>query len=130
MVYSRARSALATSGTKAPRLLLQTAEQDARRLERERTPQSKPQACLIRAGLAMHLKNKQAAIAHLQDAANGFAQSSMNLYLAATRRRLGSLLGGSEGRELTDSAAAWMASQGIQDQRRMTAVLVPGFPEQ
>jgi hypothetical protein len=128
MLYSRARSALASAATRPASSLLKTAEQDAGQLEREGVPQTQPQAGLIRAGLAMLRKDKQAALAHLRNAADGFAQASMHYYLAATRRRLGSLLGAAQGRELTNAATAWMASNGIQDHERMTAVLIPGFP--
>jgi hypothetical protein len=53
----------------------------------------------------------------------------MRLYAAAARRRLGQLLGGDEGRGMIVQADVWMTGQGIKNPARMTAMLVPGFPD-
>jgi len=52
----------------------------------------------------------------------------MFLYAAATRRRLGGLVGGDEGGRLVEQADAWMTEQGIYNPTRMTALYAPGFP--
>jgi hypothetical protein len=49
------------------------------------------------------------------------------LFAAASRRQLGRLLGGDEGRALIDRADAWMSSQSIRRPDRMAACLAPGF---
>jgi hypothetical protein len=53
----------------------------------------------------------------------------MRLYAAAARRRLGRLIGGDAGKALLVEADTWMASQGIKNPARMTAMLAPGFPD-
>jgi eukaryotic-like serine/threonine-protein kinase len=59
--------------------------------------------------------------------AEGFEAIGMELFAAATRRQLGRLLGGAEGRTPIARADAWMASQAIRRPDRMTACLAPGF---
>ena len=62
-------------------------------------------------------------------AAEGFEACGMELFAAATRRQLGRLLGGDEGRTLIARADTWMAGQAIRRPDRMTACLAPGFEE-
>ena len=49
----------------------------------------------------------------------------MNLYAAASRRRLGEILGGDEGRAQVERADSWMRQQGIQNPARMADVFAP-----
>ncbi|MHC5544784.1 hypothetical protein ACYOEI_41655, partial [Singulisphaera rosea] len=51
----------------------------------------------------------------------------MALYAAATRRQLGMILGGDEGRSLISEADAWMTRQGVVNPARMAAMYSPGF---
>src|SRR5262249_49791361 len=62
----------------------------------------------------------------LRRAAEGLASADMALYGAAARYRLGRLLGGDEGRALTDGADAWMRAEGIVRPDRMVDMLAPG----
>jgi eukaryotic-like serine/threonine-protein kinase len=56
----------------------------------------------------------------------GDTDTDMALYAAATRRRRGQLIGGTEGRTLIETADTWMARQNIRNRERMTAMLAPG----
>jgi hypothetical protein len=51
----------------------------------------------------------------------------MHMHTAAAARRLGTLIGGNEGRDLVGEGDAWAASQKVRDFGRMTAVLAPGW---
>jgi hypothetical protein len=51
----------------------------------------------------------------------------MALMVAAVERRLGVLLGGSEGRALVSGADAFMARQAILEPARFGALFTPGF---
>jgi hypothetical protein len=128
--HFRARSALALAAS-APNATphLATAARDARQLERESVPWAAAFARLIRAGAAACRGDAASAAAGLAQAAVALDALDMALYAAAARRRLGRLHGGDEGRALVASADAWMASQHIANPARMTALLVPGFPD-
>src|SRR5206468_3090984 len=116
LVQLRARSALAAAAVASDRKqLLETAERDSRRLERENAHWSKPHADLIRAAVIASRGDKEAALSLLQESAHGFDSVDMALYAAAARYRQGQLLGGTEGSELIDAARSWMANQKIQN---------------
>ena len=53
----------------------------------------------------------------------------MAIHAAATRHRLGELLGGEEGREMVDAARAVMLAQRIKSPDRVAAMLLPGFAD-
>jgi serine/threonine protein kinase len=128
--YFRARSALAVAaGASNAGPLLAIAARDARQLERERVPWGTALARLIQACVAACRRDAAGAAAGLAGAAAALDALDMALYAAAARRRLGRLRGGDEGRALVVGADAWMASQQIGNPARMTALLVPGFPD-
>src|SRR2546427_7130649 len=52
-----------------------------------------------RAAVAMGRVDAAAAARHLREALTGFERGQMQLFAAATRRRLGELVGGDEGRD-------------------------------
>ncbi len=122
----RARCALAAAlGVSDRGALLRAALRDARRLDREGMPWSKALACPIKAGIA-------AARGEISRAASLFAQAvtelegvDMNLYAAASRRRLGEILGGDDGRTQVQRADSWMRQQTIQNPARMADVYAP-----
>ncbi|MBV8611197.1 MAG: hypothetical protein JO034_27530 [Singulisphaera sp.] len=110
-----------------PKRLLRQAEDYALRLDRERFPGTDAHLRLIRAGAASVRGDIDRAVRCLTAAVEGFEASGLELFAAATRRQLGRLLGGSEGRSLIARADTWMAGQAIRSPERMTACLAPGF---
>ncbi len=122
----RARCALAAAfeGTD-PGPLLHAAERDARRLEREAMPWSRALACPIRAGVAAARGDRSRSATLFADAVIRLEAVDMNLYAAASRRRLGELLGGDEGRAHVERADSWMKQQTIRNPARMAEVFAP-----
>jgi eukaryotic-like serine/threonine-protein kinase len=130
MLPSHARSAIAAATAAAnPTPFLRAAERDARRLERENANWASAYARLIRAGLAAFGRDAVAARGLLGEAALAFDNVDMNLCAAATRRRLGILIGGEEGRGMVRRADDWMTAQTIKNPARMAATIAPGFPD-
>jgi hypothetical protein len=124
--HGLARGALAGATAMSNRdPLLRDAECSARRLEGVRMG-SAALAKLVRAGIAAVRGDAPRAVALLTEAAAGFDAADMRLHAAAARRRLGGLLGGTEGEALVAKADAWMAGQQIRNPARLTATLAPG----
>jgi hypothetical protein len=124
-----ARAALAAASTADSSACLGRAERHVRRLQREKTARSKALARLVGAGIAFARRDRNLAERLIRVAAEEFEGIQMKLYAAATRRRLGQLLGGDQGRGMIVQADVWMTGQGIKNPARMTAMLVPGFPD-
>ncbi len=114
-----------SSGTESD-ALVREAEGIARRIEREGVHWADAFAALVRASIAALRGNRAEAAGRLGFAISHFAMADMSLYAAASRRRLGSLLGGEKGRALADAADAWMRSQKIKNPAGFTRMLVPG----
>ena len=70
------------------------------------------------------------AAALLSEAMEGFELADMALYAAASRRRLGQMLGGERGAELIADADEWMTSQKIKNPALMTRMLAPGWDDE
>ena len=111
---------------RAPRLLDEAARL-AERMSRERSAWSEPFAPLIRAAIAVRRGDTAAAVTLLRGAAVAFEAADMRLYGAATRRRIGELVGGEEGSRLVADADEFMTGQRIVRPERIVAVLAPGF---
>jgi hypothetical protein len=125
----QAYSALAAAAAAhQPGPLLRAGEALARRLQREKTSWSGATALYVRGAAAALRGNRAGAQALLSEAVARFGAAGMQLHVAAVRRRLGELRGGTEGRTLVAEADAWMASQHIQNPERLAAVCAPGFP--
>jgi hypothetical protein len=119
----RARCALAAAACAvAPGPLLRAAERDARRLDREGMPWSRALAYPIRAGVAAARGDRSLAEALFAKAVSELEAVDMNLYAASSRRRLGEMLGGDEGRAQVEAADLWMTKQTIQNPARMADV--------
>jgi hypothetical protein len=124
-LFMRARLAITLAATGHNKLLASAAK-DARRLEAENAPWASAQASLARAGIASVRGNPAAALEHLASAESGFAEADMTHYLAATRWRRGTLLGGEAGEALRAEARAWLDEQGIRNPARLLDTLAPG----
>ena len=126
-MHLQARAALATSEGKERSRRLKVAEKMAKRIEREKAAWAVPFASLVRAGIANRKGDKELAGKLLSEAATAFKQQDMELYAAASRRRLGEMVGGDHGYQLLTETNAWMASQRIKNPDAMTRMLAPGF---
>jgi serine/threonine protein kinase/tetratricopeptide (TPR) repeat protein len=125
--YLRARAALATALTDGERDRLNFAERLAQKLEKENMSWAKPFALVVRAAVASQRGQKAEAATLLTAAGSSFEQGDMQLYAAATRRRLGELLNDERGQRMVAAADELMAAQRIKNPERMTRMLVPGF---
>ncbi|MFI5454983.1 MAG: hypothetical protein ACHRXM_05980 [Isosphaerales bacterium] len=122
----RARCALAAAfGAAQPGPLLRAAERDARWLHREGMAWSRALAYPIRAGVAAARGDRSRAASLFALAVTQLEAVDMNLYAGASRRRLGEILGGDEGRAQVERADSWMSRQGIQNPARMADVFAP-----
>jgi hypothetical protein len=126
-LYLRARAALALAAEGgARRALVESAERDARRIEREKAHWGAPVAHLIRACVAVIRGEPERGLTWLDMAEAGFDAADMALHAAVARSRRGGLIGGDEGRALIVSAHGWMAGQGVSNPARMSTMLAPG----
>jgi hypothetical protein len=122
----RARCALAAAAEAAdPGPLLRVAMRDAQRLDREGMAWASALAYPIKAGVAAARGDRSLAAALLAEAVKQLEAADMNLYAAASRRRLGEILGGDEGRAEVERADSWMKKQTIQNPARMADVFAP-----
>jgi serine/threonine protein kinase len=128
MLQLRAYCALAMA-TKVgdPDTFLGIAAADARRLRRERLPWTTALAEYVSGTCAAIRGDAAAARERLAAAVAAFDRVDAHLHAAATRRRLGHLIGGHDGRGLRDAADAWFRAQGIKVPERMVAAYAPGF---
>jgi hypothetical protein len=103
-----------------------TARADARALRGTRLPHAAGWAALIEAGLAQADGQNDRAIALLYSAIATLDRHQIAIYAAAARRRLGALLGGTEGKELLERGDAALRAQGVKDVEAMTELFAPG----
>jgi eukaryotic-like serine/threonine-protein kinase len=126
-LHLQARTALAVAKENSgPAPFLAIADQNARRIKREKTSYGDGWAELILAGVAASRGRVESAITHLSSAEKRFEDVDMALYAAAARRRRGELLEGDEGGALISSSHNWMRKQQIKNPARMADMLAPG----
>jgi serine/threonine protein kinase/tetratricopeptide (TPR) repeat protein len=131
-LHLQARTALATaafSNERRKNRLLKIAEKLARRIAKEKMPWSDPFVPVVRAAIASKRGDNGQAASLLSEAVEGFELAAMGLYAAATRRRLGQVLGDDRGRDLIAEADAWMTDQKIINPVFMTRMLAPGWDD-
>ena len=112
----RARGALAAAAEGIePARHLQRAARDADSLAGERAPWASALAHRLRAGIALQRGDDGAAVQWLRSALPALDEADMVIQSAAIRRRLGSLVGGDEGRDLIQRAESVMRARGVVD---------------
>lgn len=127
-MHLQARAALATAANPKDRAhRLSVAEKMAKRIAREKMEWANPFVSLIRAAIANREGRQAEAESLLSAAVAAFSGVGMNLYAAASKRRLGSAVGGERGEGLIKEADDWMLSQKIKNPEAMTRMLAPGF---
>ena len=98
-----------------------------RRMEKQKTPISTVNAAVLRPAILLQLGNKKEAIALLRKAISNAEEHDMILHLAASRRRLGELLGDEKGDKFIQEANAIFAQEKIANPDKMIEVFAPGF---
>jgi serine/threonine protein kinase/tetratricopeptide (TPR) repeat protein len=126
-LHLRARAALATATSTDKKYLLKLTANMARLIAKEKIAWGQPLASLVQAGIAQQEGKSAKAINLLSEALEHFDLADIDLYAAATRHRLGELVGGERGRQLIAEAETWMRKQEIKNPTAMTRMLAPGF---
>jgi hypothetical protein len=125
---SYARVALSDAAAAAdPRPALVEAERVAKRLFRSGRHYARAWAGLLRGGIAVLRGDRESAADALRMAAAIAEVEGLPGTAAAARRRLGEVLGGSEGDALRQAADAWFAESGVKNLPRFLGVIAPGF---
>ncbi|MBA2527601.1 MAG: protein kinase [Pyrinomonadaceae bacterium] len=127
-MHLQARAALATAaGSNDKKNRLRVADNMAQRIAKEKIAWALPFASLVRAGIAHQEGESSKVINLLSEAVENFDLADIDLYAAATRRRLGEIIGNERGRQLVAEANTWMSKQEIKNPAAMTRMLAPGF---
>ena len=124
---ARARAAIAAVEAGESVALLGVAERHARDLQREHATWSFPLAKLLGAALAKKRGEEKRGETLLREAIEGFDAIDMKLHAAVARRRLGTAFKVDDGPDVLRASEEWMASEGVKDPDRITAMLAPGF---
>jgi serine/threonine protein kinase len=119
--HLKGRSALAAAKGGGDRALIESAERDAKVIEKEHVAWALPLATSLRAGVASLRGQRDRAVELLERAERDFERAEMMLYAKAAALRRIALTGESS------SAEEWMRQQGVKNPQRLLDVLVPGF---
>ncbi len=122
--YSAIAAAQATPERRSA--LLEEARRIARRLEGERMPWPSATATLVAAGIANVEGDRPRTVAALRTAIARAEAIDMPFPAGAARYRLGALLEGPEGRELTQAAERTFEERGVRKVDRFAALWLPG----
>jgi hypothetical protein len=101
----------------------------ARKLEKEGAPLADAYAVVLRASASAVRGRMDEAKRGLEAALKACESARAKLQAAAVRRCLGKLVGGDEGRRLSESAEAWMGEEGIKRPARIAPLFCPGFKD-
>jgi tetratricopeptide (TPR) repeat protein len=117
----------ATARTASRIDLLRSAEADANALAHEGLAWPEASAAMLQGAIFAARGQAEEAKTRLEDAVARFTALGMDLHAAATRRRLGELVGGDEGAAHIGEADAWLATEGVRNPARIAAALVPAI---
>jgi hypothetical protein len=107
--------------------LLSRAERASRALAKENAEWAHAWAHFLSAGVCAQRGQADRAKVLLERAAGAFRDVDMELCAAATRLRLGRLVGGDEGRGLVEEAERWLREHNVAAPGRLAQTLAPGF---
>lgn len=124
-ILGRCMLAAALEDPKQKKKWLRKAESYAAELGKQTDAWAQPLSLMIKGGICAQLKDLPREIEYCRAALEKFEASSMFMYGAAARRRLGFLIGGAEGMGLIEQAEATMREQGIRNPERWSFFLAP-----
>ncbi|HKU44090.1 MAG TPA: AAA family ATPase, partial [Polyangiales bacterium] len=96
-------------------------------LKRKGLVRSAGMGSMLAAALAANQGRDDEMQSELRSAIAAFERAGAKMHLAAARRRLGQLLGGAEGAQLTAAGERFMREQGVRELEGMTELNCPGF---
>ncbi len=102
-----------------------TLRRDIRALAKSKVAWAIAESRLFTGLLAAHEGRSDDARAALEEALTGFEETESALYAAATRMRLGALVGGDAGRARATTGAMAMTARGVRNPRAMARILAP-----
>jgi len=123
----RARAALGMCASRPSerKQMLRIATQCADLIREEKMFWSEPMADRLESAILLAQGRDEQAVKLARRAVSGFDFAEMALFSAATRRALGGIIGGDEGRALVREADEWLAGQGAKSPDRIQAMLCP-----
>ncbi|MGO9834425.1 MAG: protein kinase domain-containing protein [Polyangiaceae bacterium] len=127
-LYVQGRCAVGSLGRhpELRRVRVAEARRAARRLRAERMAWTVTLAAVVEAAAENAAGNQVAAVAALRAAVGSAEDSLMAMHATVARHRLGTVIGGDEGRALVDRANETLAREGIACPERWMAIYLPG----
>jgi len=107
--------------------LLREAGREVSQLLSERVAWAKPFAVQIQAGIAWHKGEGEKAEKLLAAAASEFDDIGLAIYAAASRRRLGEIIGGQEGKQLVLESELAMKTMGVKNPESASRIFSPSL---
>lgn len=127
LMRARAALALAAAGGEDAAELLCVCEDEARRLAKEKRPDTSAHAAALRAGVAVQRGDLDRSLSHLGDSALHYDRAGMDLARASVERCEGALRGSESGMQMVAQSERTMRAAGIVIPARWTTVCLPGF---
>lgn len=127
LMRARAALAAAADGAGDPVALLRICEDEARRLAKEKRPDTSAHAAALHAGVAFQRGDRDRAISLLDEAAVAYERAGMSLSRACMRRSGGMLRDNAEGRQQITDADADIFAAGVVAPERWLRVGAPAL---
>ena len=124
-VRARVKIAAARDDRRRRSALLEAAEKDVGRLEKENLGWASALAAAARGGIALVPGDPERARASYRAALGTFAALDMEVHALAARARLGAIEGGAAGRESRAECLAEVAERHVRDAEKYVEMLVP-----